>query len=239
MDKSAYNQHISSEFNAEMEGIRQRVLVMGGIAEQQLAEATAALLHRDGQRGHDAISHGKKVNAFEVVVDDECARILARRQPTASDLRMVIAITRVIRDLERMGDEAEKIARMAVELSEQEKLTEEISEVGNLARHVGAMMHDALDALARSDVDLAVRVAREDQIIDREYEAVLRVCMTYMMEEPRSIRRVMSIIWAIRALERIGDHAKNIAEHVIYSVEGEDVRHVSIEEMERVISNRA
>lgn len=236
MDKPGYKQHISSEFNAELEGIRQRVLAMGGIAEQQLTLATGALLDLDAVRGREALSHGNKVNAFEVVVDDECARILARRQPTAGDLRMVISITRVVRDIERMGDEAEKIARMAIELSEQEQLPREVTEVSHLARHVGELMRDALDALARADVDLALRVAQQDQVIDREYESVLRVCMTYMMEEPRAIRRVMSIIWASRALERIGDHAKNLAEHVIYSVEGRDVRHVSIEEMQRLIN---
>lgn len=238
MEKPNYKQHISSEFNAELEGIRQRVLAMGGIVEQQLTDATHALLELDNARAATALSHGQKVNAFEVVVDDECARILARRQPTASDLRMVIAITRVVRDLERMGDEAEKIARMATELCQQERLPEEIAEVSHLATHVGTLVHDALDALARADADLALAVAREDRIIDREYEAALRICMTYMIEEPRAIRRVMNIIWASRALERIGDHAKNIAEHVIYTVEGEDVRHTSIDEMTRIVNSR-
>ncbi|HEX4872397.1 MAG TPA: phosphate signaling complex protein PhoU, partial [Nevskiaceae bacterium] len=138
-------------------------------------------------------------------------------------------------DLERCGDEAEKIARMAKDLAGQERLNDHMHEVQHLSRHVSQMVRDALDAFARMDSKTAVAVVREDMVIDREYEALMRQCITYMMEEPRTIRRVMDLIWCVRSLERIGDHAKNIAEYVIYFVEGKDVRHSSIETMERQV----
>jgi phosphate transport system protein len=229
---SGYKQHISSQFNAELEDIRQRVLAMGGLVEQQIADATRAFSDLDSGLADQVIRNDHKVNQFEVFIDEECNRILARRQPTASDLRLVVAVIKTITDLERIGDEAEKIARMASDLALLER-SGALVDMTHLVRGVSEMVHDALDAFARMDADAALVVARADAHVDREYEALLRQCITFMMEDPRTIRRVMDIIWSVRSLERIGDHAKNIAEYVIYFVKGKDVRHVSIEDMER------
>ena len=231
---SGYKQHISSQFNAELEDIRQRVLAMGGLVEQQITDATQAFIDLDGGLADEVIRNDHKVNQFEVFIDEECNRILARRQPTASDLRLVVAVIKTITDLERIGDEAEKVARMASDLAVLER-TGALVDVSHLVRSVSAMVHDALDAFARMDADAALVVARADANVDREYEALMRQCITFMMEDPRTIRRVMDIIWSVRSLERIGDHAKNIAEYVIYFVKGKDVRHVSIEDMEREV----
>jgi phosphate transport system protein len=235
MTGSSYRQHISSQFNAELEDVRQRVLAMGGLVEQQIVDATRAFMDIDGVLADEVARNDYKVNQFEVYIDEECSRILARRQPTAGDLRLVVAVIKTITDLERIGDEAEKIARMASDLASQHDRGASLIEVGHLSRHVSQMVHDALDAFARMDVDTALQVAREDAEVDREYEALMRQCITFMMEDPRTIRRVMDMIWSVRALERIGDHAKNIAEYVIYFVKGKDVRHVSIETMEREV----
>ena len=203
--------------------------------EQQIADATRALMEGDGRAGEEVSRNDYKVNQLEVFIDEECSRILARRQPTAGDLRLVVAVIKTITDLERIGDEANKIARMAVDFAAQEPAKVSMMEVQHLSRHVGQMVHEALDAFARMDVNTALAVAREDSAVDREYEALIRQCITFMMEDPRTIKRVMALIWSVRALERIGDHAKNIAEYVIYFVKGKDVRHISLADMEREV----
>lgn len=233
MDKNPHRQHISTQFNVELEDVRQRVLAMGGLVEQQITEATQALMNGDRALAEQVVANDAKVNQMEVFIDEECSRILARRQPTASDLRLVYAVIKTITDLERIGDEAEKIARMAIDLTNHTRTTEGMLEVQHLSRQVVQVVHDALDAFARIDTEMALTVAHADQAVDREYEALMRQCITFMMEDPRTIRRVMDMIWSIRALERIGDHAKNIAEYVIYLVKGKDVRHVSLEVMEK------
>lgn len=235
MHTPTYKSHISSVFNAELEDVRQRVLAMGGLVEQQIVDATRALTEVDSELAAEVIANDEKVNTLEVSIDDECSRILARRQPTASDLRLVYAVIKTITDLERMGDEAEKVARMAVDLSEQERGIAPLVEVGHLSRHVSQMVRDALDAFARMDAESALACAHEDVNIDREYEALMRQCITFMMEDPRTIRRVLDVIWAVRALERIGDHARNICEYVIYFVKGKDVRHISLEAMKKEV----
>jgi phosphate transport system protein len=235
MTSLSYKSHISSQYNEELEDVRQRVLAMGGLVEQQIVDATRALMENDGVLGEEVSRNDFKVNQLEVLIDEECSGILARRQPTAGDLRLVYAIIKTITDLERIGDEAEKIARMAVDLASQGGSNAPLIEVGHLSRHVSQMVRDGLDAFARMDADAALAVAREDMSVDREYEALMRQCITFMMEDPRTIRRVMDIIWSVRSLERIGDHARNIAEYVIYFVKGKDVRHIGIEQMEREV----
>ena len=235
MSTPGYKSHISSAFNAELEDVRQRVLAMGGLVEQQLVDATRALIEFDSELADQVKENDDKIDQFELYIDDECSRILARRQPTASDLRLVYAVIKTITDLERIGDEAHKIAKMAGQLSGQERIHEHMAETQHLSRHVSKMVRDSLDAFARMDAESALAVVREDVTIDREYEALMRQCITYMMEEPRTIRRVIDLIWCVRALERIGDHAKNIAEYVIYFVKGKDVRHSSLEDMEREV----
>ena len=238
MDKLNLTHHISQKFNEELEDVRNRVLAMGGLVEQQLVDALRALTEGDSQLGRAIEQHDYKVNQLEVSIDEECSRILARRQPAASDLRLILAIIKTITDLERIGDEAEKIGRFAARLAEQERPNTNYREIEHLGNHVRTMLHDALDAFARLDAEAAVRVAKEDERVDGEYDALSRQSITFMMEDPRTIRRVLDVMWSARALERIGDHAKNICEYVIYLVRGKDVRHSGIEAMEREVLER-
>jgi phosphate transport system protein len=230
------DKHISRQFNKELEDIRNRVLAMGGVVEQLIAQASRAVVERDAELGKQVVEDDDAVNDLEIAIDEECSRIIARRQPAASDLRLVLTISKTITDLERIGDEAEKIGWLASKLAEVEAPQGGYVEIENLGNHVRQMVRDALDAFARMDTQAAVKVASEDPKVDREYEAILRQQMTYMMEDPRNIRRALDVMWAARALERIGDHARNIGEHVIYLVEGKDVRHRSIEEIEQEVN---
>lgn len=235
MDKLNLDHHISQQFNEELEEIRNHVMTMGGLVEQQTADAVQALVDGDGALGQRVVEDDRKVNDFELLVDEKCNRILARRQPAASDLRLIFAIIKTITDLERIGDEAEKIGYLATRLAEAERPANAYGELEHLGNQVRSMLRTALDAFVRMDPAAAVQVAKEDKKADREYEAILRQCITFMMEDPRSIRRVLDVMWCARALERIGDHSKNICEYVVYLVHGKDVRHAAIEEMEREI----
>ncbi|MGH8504603.1 MAG: phosphate signaling complex protein PhoU, partial [Stenotrophobium sp.] len=179
MDKPAFKQHISSQFNAELEDVRQRVMAMGGLVEQQITDATRAFVEIDGAFGEQVALNDYKVNQMEVLIDEECSRVLARRQPAASDLRLIVAVIKTITDLERIGDEARKIARMAADLAGQERAAPMV-EISHLSRQVLQMVHDALDAFARLDVDQALAVAHADEKVDREYEGLLRQCITFM-----------------------------------------------------------
>ncbi len=232
------DKHISGQFNAELEDVRQRVLAMGGLVEHQVASSVRALLGNDAALARQVIEDDRRVNGMEVAIDEECSRILARRQPAASDLRLVVAVIKTITDLERIGDEAERIARMAMDLSDQEPPRGPHGEIETLGMNVQAMLHDVLDAFARMDPEAALSAARQDMKVDRDYEAILRQCMTFMIEDPRSITRVFDIVWAIRSLERVGDHARNIAEYVIYFVHGKDVRHISLDQVQAEIDGR-
>lgn len=236
MDTNNTSQHISHKFDEEMENLRHQVLKMGGLVEQQISGAIEALQNTDAASAEKIILRDHKVNALEVKIDEACAQILARRQPAASDLRMVVAVIKTITDLERIGDEAEKIAKMALNLAEDDaSFNSRYAGIRHLGDQVKHMVHDVLDAYARLDVDAAIKVVRDDDDADKEYQDLIRMLITYMMEDPRSISEVLDVIWAARALERIGDHAKNIGEYVIYLVKGKDIRHLDLDEVEKDI----
>jgi len=236
MDTNFTSQHISQQFDEDMEGLRHKVLKMGGLVEQQISGAIDALENTDAATAEKIIRNDHKVNALEVNIDETCTQILARRQPAASDLRMVVAVIKTITDLERIGDEAEKIAKMALSLAEDDaKFGSRYAGINHVGDLVKRMIHDVLDAYARLDVDAAIKVVRDDDEVDKEYQNILRMLITYMMEDPRTISEVLDVIWAVRALERIGDHAKNIGEYVIYLVKGKDIRHLDLDEVEKDI----
>jgi phosphate transport system protein len=236
MDTSDLSHHILSRFNADLEGVRSGVMQMGGLVEQQLQDGIKALYSGDGRLGEEVARLDHKVNAMEVAIDEDCSRILATRGPTASDLRLIVAIIKTITDLERIGDEAEKLGSIASRLATLDRPTDRYREIKHIGDLVADMVHGALDAFARMDTDAALAVARQDRLVDEEYEALQRQCITFMMEDPRAIRRALDILWVARALERIGDHAKNICEYVIYMVLGKDIRHLSIEDVEQQLA---
>ena len=236
MPSSSMPQHISRQFDNDLENIRTRVLGMGGLVEQQLATALRALTEASPELGQQVIQNEVKVNTLEVAIDEECTRILARRQPAAGDLRLVMAVGKTITDLERIGDESEKIAKMAIDLAERHGPRSYYIGINAMGNHVRRMVHGSLDAFARMDSKAALEVAKGEPESDDQYIALLRQLITYMMEDPRSIGSSLDAIWVARAMERIGDHARNICESVIYFVEGKDVRHISIEEMERELN---
>ncbi len=231
------SQHISKQFDNELENIRSRVLSMGGLVEKQLTDALRALMEGDVELGERVIENEFKVNTLEVSIDEECTHILARRQPAASDLRLVMAVIKTITDLERIGDEAEKIAKMAAVLAEKQGPRSYYVGINSMGNHVVKMVREALDAFARMDSHAALEAARYEPESDDQYSAILRQLITYMMEDPRSISSSIDAVWTARAMERIGDHARNICEYVIYFVEGKDVRHITIEEMEKEVTS--
>jgi phosphate transport system protein len=236
METSDLSHHILSRYNAELEGLRAAVLQMGGLVEQQLQSGVKALYTGDSRLGEEVARLDHKVNAMEVAIDDDCSRILATRNPTASDLRLIVAVIKTITDLERIGDEAEKLGNVAARLASMERPTDRYREINHLGELVADLVHGALDAFARLDTEAALQVARRDRVVDEEYEAIQRQCITFMMEDPRAIRRALDVLWVARALERIGDHAKNICEYVIYMALGKDIRHLSIEDVERQLA---
>lgn len=230
MDNTNVGRHISGQFNEDLESVINHVMQMGGLVEKQLKESLIAVYDADEALAKKVLSNDYKVNNLEVSIDDECTRIIAKRQPAAGDLRLIMAIVKTIADLERIGDEAEKIAQVALETfsSEQKDM---LLNLDNLGRHVLEFLQETLDAFTRMDFDVAVKIHKRDNKIDREYEALMRQLMTYMMEDPRSIPQVMSVIWSARALERIGDRCQNICEYIIYFVKGKVVRHTSPEDL--------
>lgn len=232
MEKINLNKHISGQFSAELEDIRNHVLAMGGLVERQLEQSLDALSTLDVDLAQQVIEGDHRVNGMEVAIDEECTRIIAKRQPAASDLRLIIAISKTITDLERIGDACVRIAKAALEkrTNNQQPLLVSIESMG---RHATRMLHSTLDALARMDAENAFELHKEDAKLDKEYEGIIRQLMTHMMEDPRSIPGVLDVLWAARAVERVGDRCKNICEYIIYYVKGKDVRHTSYEEMEK------
>jgi phosphate transport system protein len=233
MSTEGLGHHISSRYNEDLERLRSSVLEMGGMVEQQLTQAIRGITEPDARLIVEVAQEELRVNQLERSIDEDCSRILATRAPTASDLRFIITILKTITDLERIGDEGEKVAAIAARLAMRERPANRYRELRNLGEVVREMLHDTLDAFARLDTELALAVVRRDRIVDEEYEAIHRQSITFMMEDPRSIRRALDVMWVVRSLERIGDHAKNVCEYLIYLVHGKDVRHTRIEEIEK------
>lgn len=219
------SEHSYKQFDAELESMRSRVLEMGGLVESQIRRALEALAHGNRSLSDAVIADDHRVNAMEVALDGDCSQVIVRRQPAANDLRLILAITKTVTDLERIGDEAQKIARMAKSIHERELASPRVVDVRHAAEIALSMLQRALDAFARLDVVAAEAVIQEDAAIDSEFRSILRQLITYMMEDPRTISTALEIVWAAKAIERIGDHAKNMAEYVIYIVKGTDVRH--------------
>jgi len=231
MQTTDLTDHTSKRYNKDLESVRNSVMTMGGMVETQLSKAITAIVSGDSKLGLKVANDDYKVNHLEVEIDEECSRILATRAPAAGDLRLIVAIIKTITDLERVGDEAEKIGFLASKLAAMDRPPNSYRELKNLGNHVLQMLRGAMNAFARLDIRASYAVVRDDDVADEEYDAITRQCITFMMEDPRSIKRVMNVTWAARSLERIGDHAKNICEYVIYMVEGRDVRHTDLDEM--------
>jgi phosphate transport system protein len=225
MDNLNLGHHISQQFNAELEDIRNKVLEMGGIVEDQVGRAVKALVEGNTTLARQVVADDYRVNALEVEIDEECTRIVARRQPAASDLRLVMAVIKTISDLERIGDEAKRVAKMVEDElngAMAEDVRNELEHMGDLVRE---MLRTILDAFARTDVETAVQVVEMDHRVDTKYVSITRQLMTYMAQDPKNIPRVLNILWAARAMERIGDRCGNIAEYLFYLVHGRDIRH--------------
>jgi phosphate transport system protein len=233
MDNLQMGRHISGQFNEDLERVINNVMHMGGLVEKQLTDALTAVGQSDIELAKEVLSKDYQINAYEVNIDDECTRIIAKRQPAAGDLRLIMAVVKTIADLERIGDDAEKIARVGLESfsSSQQDL---LVNLDNLGRHVLEFLQASLNAFTRMDYDAAVKIHATDDKINREYEALMRQLMTYMMEDPRSIPQVMTVIWSARALERIGDRCQNICEYIIYFIKGKIVRHTTAEDIKKL-----
>lgn len=225
MDKLQLDQHISKQFDSDLEELKTRMLEMGGLVEKQVSDALKAVEMADSELAIRVIEKENTVDTLEVTIDEEVTLLIARRQPAASDLRMVMAVSRCVRDLERVGDEAQKIAKMAIQLSEEGGAPKGYLELRHIGTQVQQMLNRSLDAFARFDAKSAMEVLPDDRKVDLDYKTAVRELITYMMEDPRSISRVMNIMWTLKAVERIGDHAKNICEQVVYLVHGKDIRH--------------
>lgn len=229
-----YTEHSSKQYDAELESVRAKVLEMGGLVEQQIVMALDALVKLDTKQANEVMVNDAKVNQLEVIIDEECSRIIARRQPAAGDLRMIMMIVKTITDLERIGDEATKIARTADKIFKEDRMYKpRFNEIKAMVTLVSGMLRTALDGFARLDDSQSVDVARQDELVDEQFRAATRQLITYMLEDPRTISMSLEVLFVAKALERIGDHAKNIAEYVVYMVKGVDVRHVTMKEMEK------
>ncbi|CAA2105912.1 phosphate signaling complex protein PhoU [Variovorax paradoxus] len=228
--------HLSSQFDSELNGVSSRVMELGGMVESQIHQAVYALLQFDAEAADRVMETEHRVNAMEIDIDRELSSIIARRQPTARDLRLLIAISKTTANLERVGDEANKIARMVKSIIEsgsaRQLPTTELRIAADLA---SGLLRKALDAFARLDTAAALSILKDDDLIDKEFDGFVRKLVTYMMEDPRTISASLDLLFLAKAIERIGDHAKNIAEFIIYIVKGADVRHTSMQEIESAL----
>ncbi|HEX7437422.1 MAG TPA: phosphate signaling complex protein PhoU [Caldimonas sp.] len=232
------DKHMSTQFDAELSGISTRVLEMGGIVESQVARAVYALTHFSSEIASEVLATEERVNATEVAIDHDLSTIIARRQPTARDLRLLIAISKTIANLERVGDEAARIARTVQRLVNSgvsSRLRLPVNDLAYESELAVSQLRKALDAFARLDVDRAVEVLKQDDLIDQEFEGLIRKLITFMMEDPRTISSSIDLVFVGKAIERVGDHAKNIAEQIIYIVKGTDVRHNSVVTVETLV----
>ncbi len=228
------SEHTSKKFDAELEAVRARVLQMGGIVEDQIVRGLDALATGDTALAARVVEDDHRVNALEVAIDEDCSTIIARRQPAAGDLRMLLMIVKTITDLERIGDEAAKIARMTQRIYESDRrYIPRSTEVKHVADIALGMLRNSLDAFARLDLNVAAKVVRQDEQVDDEFRLIIRQLITFMMEDPRTISHALEILFIAKAIERIGDHAKNMSEYVVYMVKGKDVRHTGVEAIER------
>jgi phosphate transport system protein len=225
MENRLGGQHISHEFDEELEDIRNRVLAMGGEVERQLSQAIDAFVNGDQLLAEKVLLEDDIVDALEMQIHNECVKVIAKRQPAAIDLRMVISIIKIIGDLERIGDESSRIAKMTIRLKGTDYNNEHYHEISHLVDMVKVMLSRCLDAFARLDVSSVQDIADKDEKVDREHVSIIRQLITRMMENPRNITRTLDVLWTVRSLERIGDHSCNISEHVVYIVDGEDIRH--------------
>ncbi len=230
------DKHLSTQFDSELTSVSSQVMELGGLVESQIRQAIYALQHFNMDAAHEVTANEARVNAMEIEIDRDLSSIIARRQPTARDLRLLIAISKTTANLERVGDEAEKIARMVRSIIESGTPRALPSlELRYAADLASGLLNKALDAFARLDVNAALSILKEDDLIDKEFDGFVRKLITYMMEDPRTISPSLDLLFLAKAIERIGDHAKNIAEFIIYVVKGEDVRHSSIDRIESVI----
>jgi phosphate transport system protein len=233
------DKHLSSQFDTELSTISSRVLEMGGMVESQVSQALDALVHVSGETAAQVIALEARVNALEMELDRDLSAVIARRQPTARDLRLLIAVSKTIGNLERVGDEATRIARVVHKMlgnGVSSRLMPPAGDAQYAASLAIAQLRKALDSFARLDPELALQVLRDDNHLDAEFEGQMRKLVTYMMEDPRTISAVIDLVFVAKAIERVGDHAKNVAEQVIYIVKGTDVRHTSVSEVAAVVS---
>lgn len=228
------SEHTFKQYDAELEAVRAKVLEMGGLVEQQIVNALEALIKADPKLAKEVMENDHRVNNLEIQIDEDCSYIIARRQPAAGDLRMVMMMVKTITDLERIGDEATKIARTAQRIYDEDRMFKpRFNEIKSMVALVREMLRTALDGFARLDVSKTVEVAKQDVLVDEQFRASMRQLITFMLEDPRTISMSLEVLFVAKAIERIGDHAKNIAEYVVYMVKGKDVRHASLQEMER------
>jgi phosphate transport system protein len=228
------SEHIFKQYDAELEAVRAKVLEMGSLVEQQIVDAMESLVTFNTKHAETVIKKDHLVNSLEVRIDEDCSYIIARRQPTAGDLRMVLMMIKTITDLERIGDEAAKIARFAQKTIETDRAwTPRFAEIKTMTLLAREILHMALDAFARSDASKVLEIAQMDEELDEQFQKTIRHLITFMLEDPRTISMSLEILFIAKAIERIGDHAKNISEYVVYMVKGKDVRHISMEEMEQ------
>jgi phosphate transport system protein len=234
LDRKYITQHTSRKFNQELEDVRNRVLTMGGLVEMQLDDVLQALCENDVELAGRVINTDRRINGMELEIDEACSQIIARRQPAASDLRLLIVVIKTITDLERIGDQVKRIAKSVQGCGRSMASRSQVIDLKRLGEQVSAMLRESLDAYARVDVEGALRIIHRDSVIDEESEAIMRALMTFMMEDPRQISAAMQLLWCARSFERMADHAKNVCEYIVYMVEGRDVRHATSAQMAKV-----